>query len=64
MNKRKFIKLTFWDNSKVYIRADAIVWLEKDTIGKTCLYTVNNDGVIKVKESIDEVLAKIEDVEK
>ena len=63
MNKSKFVQLTFWDNSKVYIRADAIVWLEKDTIGKTCLYTVNNDGVIKVKESIDEILAKIEGME-
>ena len=63
MNKNKFVQLTFWDNSKVYIRADAIVWLEKDTIGKTCLYTINNDGVIKVKESIDEILDKIENIE-
>lgn len=63
MNKSEFIQLTFRDNSKVYIRANAIVRLEKDIISGTCLYTVNDNRSIKVKESVDEILAKIEDME-
>lgn len=63
MNKSKFIQLTLCDNSKVYIRAKAIVLLEKGLISGTCLYTVNDNKSIKVKESIDEILAKIEDAE-
>lgn len=63
MNKNEFIQLTFRDNSKVYIRTNAIVRLEKDIISGTCLYTVNDNKSIKVKESIGKILAKIKDIE-
>ena len=58
MEKIKFVPLTYGNDTKTYVKADTIVQLveEKD---KTFVYTVNSDAPIIVKESVNEILAKI-----
>lgn len=55
----KFVPLTFGSDTKTYVRADTIVQLSEDG-DKTYVYTSNSDVPIKVKESVGEILAKIE----
>lgn len=59
MNKSKFIQVTFLGGIKSYVRATAIVQLYESE-GKTYVYTINDPQPMKVRESMDEILAKIE----
>ena len=59
----KFIPLTCIGGIKAYTKADAIVHLLEDE-DKTYVYTINDDRPLIVKESMDEILAKIEEVER
>lgn len=58
MEKIKFVPLTFDSGTKTYVRADTIIELTNQIDG-TWVYTSNSDAPLKVKESIDEILAKI-----
>jgi uncharacterized protein YlzI (FlbEa/FlbD family) len=59
MNKSKFIQLTFLSGTKVYFNADVITQLQESEDG-TCLFVIDSDESMTVQESVDEILAKIE----
>lgn len=58
MEKIKFVPLTYCDDKKTYIRVDAIVEMYEDK-GRTCIITINGDVTRYIKESVNEILAKI-----
>jgi len=62
MNKSKFIQLTFLSGTKVYFNADVITQLQESTSG-TYLFVLDSDEGMTVQESVDEILAKIEEAE-
>jgi uncharacterized protein YlzI (FlbEa/FlbD family) len=55
----KFIQLTFLSGTKVYFNADVITQLQESEDG-TCLFVIDSDESMTVQESVDEILAKIE----
>jgi hypothetical protein len=58
-NAIKFISLTYdSSNTKTYVKVDAIVQLQEGE-NATYVYIVNDDVPIVVKESINEILAKM-----
>ena len=57
----KFIQLTFLSGTKVYIRAESILQMQEST-SKTYIFLIGSDEGMTVQESVDEILAKIEDV--
>jgi uncharacterized protein YlzI (FlbEa/FlbD family) len=57
----KFIQLTFLSGTKVYFNVDVITQLQESTSG-TYLFVLDSDEGMTVQESVDEILAKIEDV--
>ena len=59
MNKSKFIQVTYLSGTKGYIRADIIVELYESR-GVTYVYKINNNDPFRVKEHVDEIIAKIE----
>jgi hypothetical protein len=61
MNKSKFIQLNFLGGTKVYFKADVITQLQESEVG-TYLFVLGSDEGMTVQESVDEILAKIEDV--
>jgi uncharacterized protein YlzI (FlbEa/FlbD family) len=61
MNKSKFIQLTFLSGTKVYFNVDVITQLQESKSG-TYLFVLDSDEGMTVQESVDEILAKIEDV--
>jgi hypothetical protein len=58
MEKIKFVPLTYSDNTKTYVKADTIVQLIEGE-DKTFVYTINDTSAMFVKESVNEILAKI-----
>jgi hypothetical protein len=58
MEKIKFIPLTYGSDIKTYVKADTIVQLVEEE-DKTFVYTINSDTPMIVKESANEILAKI-----
>lgn len=55
----KFISLTYLGGEKTYVKADAIVQLEKNEYG-TNVYTINDNRPMPVKENMEEILGEIE----
>jgi hypothetical protein len=58
MEKIKFVPLTYGNDKKTYVKADTIVQLVEEE-DKTFVYTINSDAPMIVKESANEILAKI-----
>jgi hypothetical protein len=58
MEKIKFVPLTYGNDTKTYVKASAIVRLFEEN-GKTYVYIENSDTPMIVKESVNEILAKI-----
>lgn len=58
MEKIKFVPLTYCSDTKTYVRADTIIQLTEDG-DITFVYTSNTDAPMRVKERVDEILAKI-----
>lgn len=54
----KFVSLTYVDDTKTYIKADAIVEMYEEK-GRTCVFTINSDVKRNIKESVDEIVARI-----
>jgi uncharacterized protein YlzI (FlbEa/FlbD family) len=54
----KFIQLTFLSGTKVYFNADVITQLQESEDG-TCLFVIDSDESMTVKESVDEILDEI-----
>ena len=58
MEKIKFVLLTYANGTKTYVKADTIVQLADSGDGPI-VYTINSDTPMFVKESMDEILARI-----
>ena len=58
MEKVKFVPLTFGSDTKTYVRADTIIELTAYA-DNTYVYTSYSEAPMRVKESVDEILAKI-----
>ena len=59
MLETKFIQLTYYGGTRTYVKADAIVQLVEEKDGGSFVYILNDNSPMTVRESMDEVLAKI-----
>lgn len=58
MEKIKFVSLTYANGTRTYVKADTIVQLA-DGADKTFVYTINDESPMLVKESMDDIVARI-----